>query len=141
MAVPASPWKPFILLALALVIMPGRASAQQQPRSMLDLLRQQYGIPVPPVCLETDTTVGTSAVRVGLNDPASTFVLMFNLGTSNCFRSGLPTVTTTTGQLIPANGGFLEFDFKTDAIIPTQEQWIVCSGAGDNIHMQRCDLQ
>ncbi len=124
------------------LLLPGQAQAQSaQPRTLMQLLQQQFGLPVPPVCVETITSVGTTATRVGLNDPASIEVIFYNLGTSNCFRSGLPSVTTTTGQLMSANGGFLEFDFRTDTVIPGQEHWVVCSGASNNIHMQRCDLQ
>jgi hypothetical protein len=111
------------------------------PTRLIELLKQQYGIVQPPECPELDTSVGTTAVQFYANDPATFFVVIFNNGAANCYRSQSPGVTTTTGQLIPANGGFLEFDFKTDGLIPAQADYIVCSGAGNNIHGQRCDLR
>ena len=128
---------PFLL---ATCVQPAWAQPAQ-PRTLMQLLIQQFNLLQPPECPETDTTVGTTAVRVGNNDPASVQVILTNTGSSNCFRSSLPTLTTSTGTLVAANGGVLEYDFRTDSVIPAQEQWLICSGAGNNIHMQRCDLR
>jgi hypothetical protein len=129
-------------LALALFLPAGRACAQPAPpRTLIGLLQQQYGISTPPFCPETDTIVGTTAVRVRNNDPAAFFIVLFNQGGSNCYRSQNANVSTTTGQSVNSGGGYLEFDFRTDGTIPAQEQWVICGAAGNDIHVQTCDLQ
>lgn len=129
------------VVALAIALMPAIASAQpKSTRNVYDLLALLYGIPNPPACQVTTSTVGTTATRLLNSDPRSVSVFSMNLSSGVCSYGFNGSVTTANGVQLGSSGGFASEDYRTDMVLQTYEHWYVCANAGESIITVRCDL-
>lgn len=64
--------------------------------------------------VERVVTVDTTVSQILRNDPNRYFIALINEGSADCRVSTSPTITTSSGWLLPANGGVMVFDWQTD---------------------------
>lgn len=127
------------LLALALLLVAGAAHAQTVTVS--DYLNKLFQIANPATPVQSNVTVGTSAVNLKLLDPARFQLCIINLSANACVAKPANDVTTTSGFQLVASGGFICVNARDDLSLPTYEWWAVCAAAGSSLYVIGQDLQ
>lgn len=103
-----------------------------------DLITKLYGVNTT----ETDnplavSSIGTTPVRLLDNDPGGLQITIINSGAQDMYMWTDPTVSTTKGILIQANGGSYEIDFTRFMRMPTREWWAVTATATTTAAIKR----
>jgi hypothetical protein len=100
-----------------------------------DLLAAFYGGAFVTNPLESDFTIGTTAVMLNSNGPGVRVkAALSNTGSTNIAISFNPTLTITTGiLLLPA--GYLELDWYYDGDLVSRPLYAISAGAGGTLHM------
>lgn len=103
--------------------------------SVQDLLAAFYGGALITEPVESDATVGTTAVELGSDQPGVPISLIIsNTGTVNVAISFLQSVTITTGVLLQ-QGGTLVIDWYYDGDLIGRPLYAIAAGAGATLHM------
>ncbi len=104
-------------------------------RSVQDLLDAFYGGAFVTQPEESDYTIGATAAQLGapINGMRISVVLS-NTSANNIAVSFKPSVTVTTGIVIPPNG-YYRFDWYYDGDLVSRPLYAVAGGAGRTLHM------
>jgi len=101
--------------------------------NLYDLLEQKFGIKtIDRINPETDT-VGTSPVRVLLNNPNRVAAIIINLSANSLYVLPDEAVTTTRGIFVGGNGGRISIIYDEDFHLVGRDWFAVASGAGSQI--------
>ncbi len=99
-----------------------------------DYIRAVFGRPIINHPVDSDYTVGTTAVALGSGRAQRSAYIICNTGTVNVAISFNPAVTITTGILL-LQGGTLSVDAYYDQQVVYRIPWAIGASAGATIHM------
>ena len=104
-------------------------------RSVQELLAAFYGANFVTQPIESDYTIGTTALELGSETNGMVVArLLSNTGTTNIAISYSPNVTITTGFLLLPGGTFRD-DWYYDGDLLNRELFAISSAAGGTLHM------
>lgn len=107
--------------------------------SARDLLASYYGSELVSNLDESDTTVGTTAVRIARQDPANVARDITNNGANPIAFSSKPQVTATTGiQLAPGQTAYIFV--LGDLDLAFCDLWAISADAGNSVHVVNTQL-
>lgn len=87
--------------------------------------------------VEETFTAGTTAAEIVKEDPERVSLLIINLSVNAAYLGFGPTVSSSNGIKLGANGGSFIVNAVNDLTLPTRGFWIVADGAGSGIYVQR----
>ena len=102
--------------------------------SARDLLESYYGSRLVSNLQEHDYTVGTSAVRIAVQDPAVTERIITNNGSASIFVSSLPGVAVNAG-IVVGPGASINPEVLTDRDLAFCDLWAISGSAGNAVHV------
>jgi hypothetical protein len=102
--------------------------------SLEDFILAVYGRQIINHPVDSDYTVGTTAVALGSGRGQRTAYIISNTGTVNVAISFNPAVTITTGILL-LQGGTMALDAYYDQQVVYRVPWAIGASAGATLHM------
>lgn len=103
--------------------------------TVYDLLAAFYGGTFISTPVESDSTIGTTAVEIGSDQPGIPItIFLSNTGSTNIAVSFLAGVTITTGILL-LPGGTYSLDWYYDGDLVSLPLWAISSAAGGTLHV------
>jgi hypothetical protein len=126
------------LLAAAsfLLLLAAAPSAFAQIHTDADFVSHYYGVSGQTHTIVSNPSIGTTPVLQLKNAPSRYEYTIFNLSSNNCYLSPLSSVSSTNGDYIGANGGYVNINVLDDLTHPADEEWIVCAGASSSLHIE-----
>lgn len=121
-----------LLLTLAVVVLAGATTApiaRAQVDSDAAFLRMLYQLSASTNGVDSNPSIGTTAVRLVKNAPDRFALMVSNPSSSDCYALPSPLVSTTNGYKIAAAGGILITTVKDDLMLPSREWWAVCAAS------------
>ncbi len=102
--------------------------------SVRELMELFFGIKMITRVMESDVSVGTSAVQLGTYDNTRIAYVLSNSGSVTVAIGFSNAVTTTTGIQVPAGGTLFSW-WLSDGETVSQDIWGIASGSGNGVHV------
>lgn len=121
-----------LLLTLGVVVLAGTTTppiARAQVDSDAAFLRMLYQLAAPTNGVDSNPTVGTTAVLLVKNAPSRYALMVSNLSSYDCYVLPSPLVSGNNGYKVAASGGVLVMNVKDDLMLPSREWWAKCGAA------------
>lgn len=99
-----------------------------------ELIEIFYGAKVATRPQESDTTVGTTVVKLGSYANTRTAVQIFNNGAAAIAVGFSNQVTASTGIPVQSNG-FLQITWREDLELVNSDLWAISLSAGNSVHV------
>lgn len=103
--------------------------------AVLDFLAKEFGGEVEYA--DETKTVGTTAAEVAGGDGERPALLFINLSANTIYVAPTPSVSTTRGIYLGANGGSVSMVVRDDLILPALQWHAVASAAGSSLYVIR----
>lgn len=103
-------------------------------KSCRELLAVEYGSELQTRIIESDVTVGTTAVSLIAGNGARIWISIQNTGAATIYVSTLSSLAVNQGFQVGA-AGFLTFTWKEDGDLPTIALYAISGSAGNSVHV------
>lgn len=105
--------------------------------TVIDVIEKLYGVQTYEVDNPLTSSVTSSATKILPNDPGGLQITVINLGANDMFLWTDPSVSSSKGIQIQANGGSYEIDFTRFMTLPSREWWAIAPAGTVNISVKR----